>query len=84
VGANQQSVDGIVLARRPRRMLTLGRDLGRGMTYSFLSGNHWVVKVGHSSAVLHLSVKSSKNMSRLTSVSCHRGKDCSSSMSCIL
>lgn len=58
VSPNQETVDSVFLSRRPAyKSVVLSRSYTCAKTYSLRSGNHWVVKVGHSSAVL-LSVSS--------------------------
>lgn len=48
-------MDSVVLACRSVHTSALIVEVSKGCNHSFLSGNHCVVKVGHSNAVLKLS-----------------------------
>jgi hypothetical protein len=76
---------GVILVRKTDGLVGL-RYRYRRLTHDLTSGNHCVVRVGHSNAVL-LGVKDLSSPfvhDCHTSISCHTGRGCSSSMSCIL
>jgi hypothetical protein len=85
VGSNEQSVGCVFLSLLTELVRKWFQARGKGL-YFLTSGNHCVVKVGHSSAVLfRLSISSMQiRLREPTLKSCHREKGYFSSMSCTL